>query len=462
MAQPTAYVPTYDFTDFQTAHPSDPLPADELDIQLNLIKIFTQQVCTNLAMIQRDDGALANASVGIDQLSPEIDFGFATLTNWVTAHAYVVRDGVYQGNNVYRCIVAHTSDTFATDLAAGKWVLVANFNQFLSAAAASAAAALVSQNAAAASAAAALVSQNAAAASVAALSATSVTSQAVATGAKTFVTQSGKLFVAGQFLQIASSANPANYMHGTVTSYAGTSLVMNITDIGGSGTLASWNISISGTQGPTGATGPSGPGSGDMLAANNLNDVANLNTSRTNLSAAKSANNSDITSLSGLTTPLSLTQGGTGAANAAGATAALNIFAGDSGAGGTKGLVPAPAAGDAAALRVLGAGGGWVNVATGISSITTSGGVTGGTITTTGNISLDTNNSVGVGCYALLKNVSGGTISDGATNAGSGLSLVQFNAAGSISTVATPPGTWRAIGGNFVANNFTSLFIRTA
>lgn len=38
----------------------------------------------------------------------------------------------------------------------------------------------------------------------------------------------------------------------------------------------------------------------------------------------------------------------------------IPAFAGDSGSGGTKGLVPAPAAGDAAAGKVLGSGGGWV------------------------------------------------------------------------------------------------------
>jgi hypothetical protein len=41
------------------------------------------------------------------------------------------------------------------------------------------------------------------------------------------------------------------------------------------------------------------------------------------------------------------------------ATAELNNFVGDSGAGGTKGLVPAPAAGDAAALKFLMADGSW-------------------------------------------------------------------------------------------------------
>ena len=92
----------------------------------------------------------------------------------------------------------------------------------------------------------------AAAASVAGLSATSATSVLIGTGNKVFTTQTGKLFVTGQFLQIASNANPANYMHGFVNTYSGSTLDMNITDIGGGATHADWDISISGTQGPTG------------------------------------------------------------------------------------------------------------------------------------------------------------------------------------------------------------------
>jgi hypothetical protein len=49
-----------------------------------------------------------------------------------------------------------------------------------------------------------------------------------------------------------------------------------------------------------------------LAKASNLSDVANATTARTNISAAKSGANSDITSLTGLTTPLSEAQGGTG------------------------------------------------------------------------------------------------------------------------------------------------------
>jgi hypothetical protein len=52
--------------------------------------------------------------------------------------------------------------------------------------------------------------------------------------------------------------------------------------------------------------------------ANNLSDVASAVTARGNLGAAASGANSDITSLSGLTTALSVAQGGTGIATLSG------------------------------------------------------------------------------------------------------------------------------------------------
>jgi hypothetical protein len=40
---------------------------------------------------------------------------------WATNTAYVVGDYVLQSNTIYYCLIAHTSGTFATDLAASKW-----------------------------------------------------------------------------------------------------------------------------------------------------------------------------------------------------------------------------------------------------------------------------------------------------------------------------------------------------
>jgi hypothetical protein len=119
-------------------------------------------------------------------------------------------------------------------------------------AAASAAAASASAAAAAASAAAALASETAAAAYATQLSGTSTTSILIGLGAKVFTTQTGKFFNAGNFLLITSDADPTNYLHGQVTSYVGTTLTMNITDIGGAGTFADWTIRLSSVAGVDG------------------------------------------------------------------------------------------------------------------------------------------------------------------------------------------------------------------
>ena len=87
------------------------------------------------------------------------------------------------------------------------------------------------------------------------LTATSTTGTLIGTGSKTFTTQASKQFQAGQTLKIVSAANSANFMIANVTSYSSTSLVVNVTSIGGSGTFADWNISLSGIKGDTGATG---------------------------------------------------------------------------------------------------------------------------------------------------------------------------------------------------------------
>ena len=75
---------------------------------------------------------------------------------------------------------------------------------------------------------------------------TSASSVAIGTGAKTFTVSAGKSFLGGMFLVIADTAAPSNnYMVGEVTSYSGTSLVMNVTSIKGSGTKTAWTISQS-------------------------------------------------------------------------------------------------------------------------------------------------------------------------------------------------------------------------
>ena len=121
MAQPTAYERIASFSNLQAQAPSDPPPGNTLDAEFNAIKVTLDEILANLEIIQRDDGELANESVGLDQLSDEIEVGWTAPEVWVTATAYVVGNTVFHGSSFYRCLVAHTAGTFATDLAADKW-----------------------------------------------------------------------------------------------------------------------------------------------------------------------------------------------------------------------------------------------------------------------------------------------------------------------------------------------------
>jgi hypothetical protein len=102
--------------------------------------------------------------------------------------------------------------------------------------------------------------------------AASTTSLAIGTGAKAFTVAAGLAFQVGDFLLATSNANTANYMHGQVASYSGTTLTLTSANVGGSGTLSDWTIRRSGPLGPVGAQGATGAGvtslttRGDLLA----------------------------------------------------------------------------------------------------------------------------------------------------------------------------------------------------
>jgi hypothetical protein len=74
---------------------------------------------------------------------------------------------------------------------------------------------------------------------------TSTTSLAIGTGSKSLtLVESGKAYIVGQYVVIASTASPSNNMVGQITSFSGTSLVVNVTTINGSGTISAWSISV--------------------------------------------------------------------------------------------------------------------------------------------------------------------------------------------------------------------------
>lgn len=127
MSQPPAYSRAFSFTNYQAANPTGTLPGSQVDLELNNAKATLDAVLTNLALVQRDDGGIKNATVGLDQLKAEVSVGFNAPVVWTTATAFTAGSStVFNGSGFYRCLVTHTSGVFATDLAAAKWQLIVN------------------------------------------------------------------------------------------------------------------------------------------------------------------------------------------------------------------------------------------------------------------------------------------------------------------------------------------------
>lgn len=130
MSQPTPYTRLFSFTDWSTQHPSSPQPGIDLDGEYNRIKLTTDQVLANLALIQRDDGALKNASVSPDTLSiatKALISGWTPRGPWAALTAYAVKDLVQNAGISYVCWNAHTSaGAFATT----NWVIVGTDSTF--------------------------------------------------------------------------------------------------------------------------------------------------------------------------------------------------------------------------------------------------------------------------------------------------------------------------------------------
>ena len=117
---------------------------------------------------------------------------------------------------------------------------------------------------------------------------TSASSHSLTTGSKTFVVQSGLSYTPTQDVTIVYDA--ARHMHGIVTSYSGTSLVVNVETVDGSGgPFTAWTINVGGLLTAQGA----------LLEVNNLSDVANPATALTNIGGVPTSRT--ISSGTGLT-----------------------------------------------------------------------------------------------------------------------------------------------------------------
>lgn len=72
MGYPTKYTRQYDFVSYQNANPNRPLPATKVNADLNAIAASIDEIVEFLKLSHRDDGALANESVGEDQLTADL------------------------------------------------------------------------------------------------------------------------------------------------------------------------------------------------------------------------------------------------------------------------------------------------------------------------------------------------------------------------------------------------------
>lgn len=89
--------------------------------------------------------------------------------------------------------------------------------------------------------------------------ATSTSSLTIEVAQKTFVTQAGLAYSAGA--RVRAAYDSTHYMEGLVNSYSGTSLVVDVDRIVGSGTYNLWTINVAGDRGETGPPGAmGGPG----------------------------------------------------------------------------------------------------------------------------------------------------------------------------------------------------------
>lgn len=127
--QPPTFDPTVSFSDEEASQVGgrSTVRTAALDAILASAAATIEAIRDNLALIQRDDGALVDGIVPMRVLGSDVRALFGNWNPrgaWAAATSYAAKDMVSQGGSAYVAAAAHTSGTFADDLAAGKWIPV--------------------------------------------------------------------------------------------------------------------------------------------------------------------------------------------------------------------------------------------------------------------------------------------------------------------------------------------------
>jgi hypothetical protein len=239
--------------------------------------------------------------------------------NWTTSRTYAVRDLALDAatNNVYTCLISHTSGTLSTDVAASKWALVIN----AAAVAASAATATTkaSEASTSASTASTQATNSANSATAAASSASTASTQAstATTQASTATTKASEASTSASNAATSASAGATSATNAANSATAGAN----------SATASANSASGASTSASTATTKASEASTSASTATTKASEAATSATNSAN-SATASANSATASANSATASANSASTAGTQATNSANsATASANSAA---------------------------------------------------------------------------------------------------------------------------------------
>lgn len=139
MAQAPSYNRSTEFADDERDNIGgrSTVRTDRVDAELDAVSTSVNALRANQLLNQRDDGEIRDRRVKLFTLATDVlaligTSGSVPRGDWATATSYALADVVVgPDSGTYICSLAHTSGVFADDLAAVKWILIAEKTLFV-------------------------------------------------------------------------------------------------------------------------------------------------------------------------------------------------------------------------------------------------------------------------------------------------------------------------------------------